>query len=256
MQVIAVTNQKGGVGKSTTALSLAFGLYNRGYKVLMLDTDPQSNTSFTMGIDLLNALTLYDVLKGEKIVQEVIFPVKMGLDIIPGNLSLALADIEITRPGREFVLKEMLESIKENYDYCVIDTPPSLGILTMNALTACESVVIPVQADVYSLQGTSQLSQTIQTVKRYCNPGLSIAGILITRYNGRAVLSKDITVMLEDIAQTLNTKVFETKIRECISIKEAQAQQTDIFEYAPKSNAAKDYNKLIDEILNEVKSNE
>ena len=256
MQVIAVTNQKGGVGKSTTALSLAFGLYNRGYKVLMLDTDPQSNTSFTMGIDLLNALTLYDVLKGEKIVQEVIFPVKMGLDIIPGNLSLALADIETTRPGREFVLKEMLESIKENYDYCVIDTPPSLGILTMNALTACESVVIPVQADVYSLQGTSQLSQTIQTVKRYCNPGLSIAGILITRYNGRAVLSKDITVMLEDIAQTLNTKVFETKIRECISIKEAQAQQTDIFEYAPKSNAAKDYNKLIDEILNEVKSNE
>ena len=177
----------------------------------------------------------------------------MGFDVLPGSLSLALADMEFSQTGREYLLRESLTEIQERYDYIVIDTPPSLGILTMNALTASNYVIVPVQADVYSLQGIGQLSQTMQTVKRYCNPGLTIAGILITRYNSRAVLSKDMAAMLDDTAKALNTMLFKTKIRECIAIKEAQAQQMDIFTYAPKSNAAKDYDNMIEELMEVVK---
>lgn len=252
-KVITITCQKGGVAKTTTALALASGLYSRGKKILLIDTDPQSNTSYTLGIDLLNVPTLYEVLRKEKTVSDVIFPVRMGFDVIPGSLSLALADMEFSQTGREYLLRESLTEIQEEYDYIVIDTPPSLGILTMNALTASNYVIVPVQADVYSLQGIGQLSQTMQTVKRYCNPGLTIAGILITRYNSRAVLSKDMAAMLDDTAKALNTRLFKTKIRECIAIKEAQAQQMDIFTYAPKSNAAKDYDNMIEELMEVVK---
>lgn len=255
MKTITITNQKGGVAKTSLTLALAYGLKNKCKRVLIVDADPQSNTSFVLGVDLLNAPTLYDVMTKAKPVEECIAPLEIGIDVIPGGLRLASADIEFTLPGREYLIKEALAKLEEQYDYCIIDTAPSLGILTINALTACTDVLIPVQADVFSLQGVGQLSQTISTVKQYCNHDLRIAGIVVTRYNARTVLSKDIVTMLEDTAQRLDTRLFNTKIRECVAVREAQAQQKDIFEYAPKSNAANDYNSLIEEIL-EVMTNE
>ena len=140
-------------------------------------------------------------------------------------------------------------TIYGKYDYCIIDTPPALSILTINALTACTGAIIPAQADIYSLQGIGQLNNTIQTIKKYCNPALTIKGIILTRYNSRSVLSKEVTEMIEQTAAELNTKVFDTKIRECTAMKEAQAMKQDIFTYAPKSNASADYNAIIKELL-------
>jgi chromosome partitioning protein len=167
----------------------------------------------------------------------------------PASPALASADALITTTGKEYRLREALEPLKKSYDYIILDTPPALGILTVNALTACNSVVIPAQADTFSLQGIGQLSQTIQTVKKYCNPSLSIKGIVITRYSSRAVLTRDMTELLDDTARQLNTKLYKTKIRECIAIKEAQASQQDIYSYSPKSNATADYKQLVEEIL-------
>ena len=145
--------------------------------------------------------------------------------------------------------KESLESILETYDYCILDCPPALGVLTINALTACNSVIVPAQADIYSLQGIGQLVQTINTVHRYTNRDIIIKGLLITRYNARAVLSRDMTDLLEDTAEQLNSKLYKTKIRECIALKECQASKQDIFIYNPKSNAAADYTAFVDEVL-------
>ena len=170
-------------------------------------------------------------------------------DIIAGSETLAGADATIDGTGKEYRLKEALEPIKADYDYVIIDTPAALGTLTVNALTACDSVIIPGQAEIYSLQGIGQLNQTITTVKKYCNKDLYIRGILITRYNGRAVISRDMQSNLEEAAKLLHTTLYSTPIRECISVKEAQARQTDIYSYAPRSNAANDDSAFIDEFL-------
>ena len=157
--------------------------------------------------------------------------------------------IFITTTGKEYRLKEALESIRDMYDYIIIDTPPALGILTINALTACNSVIIPAQAEIYSLQGIEQLSETMKPVKKYCNPSLSIKGILLTRYSQRAVLSREVDEITKQLAAKLGTKIFNTAIRENISVKEAQISQKSLFEYAPNSNAAKDYTSFIEELL-------
>lgn len=246
-ECIAVINQKGGVGKSTTAYALGAGLILKGYKVLFIDLDAQGNLSYNMGA-LSKPITSLEVLTGTATAQEAIVATKSG-DLIPASSVLASADALITTTGKEYRLKEALEPLKKSYDYIILDTPPALGILTVNALTACNSVIIPAQADIFSLQGIGQLSQTIQTVKRYCNPTLSIKGIAITRYSSRAVLTRDMIELLDDTARQLNTKLYKTKIRECIAIKEAQASQQDIYSYSPKSNATADYTQLIQEIL-------
>ena len=149
-------------------------------------------------------------------------------------------------------LKSALEAIAKSYDFIIIDTPPALGILTINALTAADGVIIPAQASIYSLQGIGQLAATIKAVQQHTNPALQIYGILITRYNGRAILSRDISELLTDTAEQLKTKVFETRIREAIAIKEAQAHRQNIFDYAAKTNPAKDYNAFIDELLKDL----
>lgn len=172
-------------------------------------------------------------------------------DIIASYTALAGADAVITETGKEYRLKEALESLSEAYDFCIIDTPPALGILTINALTACEGAIIPAQADIYSLQGISQLNSTIHTVKKYCNPALSIMGIVLTRYNGRSIIRREVAEMLEQTAQSLNTKLYKAKIRECTALVEAQATKQNIFSYAPRSNATADYKALAAEILGE-----
>lgn len=248
-ECIAVINQKGGVGKSTTSNAIGAGLFQRGYKVLFIDLDAQGNLSYSMKCEN-KPLSSLEVLTGTATAKEATLTTPQG-DIIPASPALASADTIITDTGREYRLKEALEPLKEVYDYIIIDTPPALGTLTINALTACDSVIIPAQADIYSLQGIGQLNQTIQTVKRYCNSDLTIKGIVITRYSPRAVLTRDMTDLLEDTAKQLNTKVFTSRIRECIALKEAQASQIDIFTYNPRSNAGIDYKALLEEMIGE-----
>lgn len=248
-EIFTVINQKGGVGKSTTAAALGAGLSLRGYRVLHIDLDAQGNLTFCMGAGAA-ALSSLEVLTGTATAQEAIRHTAQG-DIIPASPALAGADALITATGKEYRLREALEPLHDLYDYIVIDTPPALGILTVNALTACTGAIIPSQADVFSLQGIAMLGQTISTVRKYCNRDLKVKGIVLTRYNSRAVLSRDMADLIDQTAQQLQTRLYHTKIRECTALKEAQAVQDNIFAYAPKSNAAADYRDLVAEIIEE-----
>lgn len=246
LAVYAIINQKGGVGKSTTAAALWAGLSLKGCKTLAIDLDAQCNLSYTAGADTAHKTAL-SLLTGENPAEDTIQHLPTG-DIIAASKSLAGADAFITDTGKEYRLRESLEPLSAVYDYVIIDTPPSLGILTINALTACNSVIIPAQADIFSLQGIDQLNETIKPVKKYCNPALTIEGILLTRYNGRTALSRDITTYTQQLAAKLGTKVFDTTIREGIAVKEAQLNQQSIFDYAPKANVTNDYRAFIDEL--------
>lgn len=248
MKVIAITNQKGGVGKSTTAAAVGAGLINRGYKTLFIDMDAQGNLTYTIGACIKNTSNVFLALQNTNDIKNMIQKTSEG-DILGSTPELAMADNVITQTGKEYRLKEALELIKNNYDYCIVDTPPSLGIVTVNALTACTDVIIPTQADIYSLQGIKQLSNTMEAVKKYCNPDLKIMGIVLTRFNKRSIIRREVAEMLEGIAEGLNTKLFKSRIRECTALVEAQAIQKNIFAYAPKSNATADYNSLLEEIL-------
>lgn len=246
-EIIAVINQKGGVGKSTTTQSIGAGIALKGYKVLYIDMDAQSNLSYTMGADL-KKLTVLDLLNKDAITEQVIQHTDQG-DIIPASPALAGADGVITATGKEYRLKEALEPVKDMYDYIVIDTPPALGILIINALTAASGVVIPAQADIYSLQGINQLHNTIQAVKQYCNPDLKVKGIVLTKYSNRTVLSREVAEMLEETAGQYEMKLYKSTIREAVAIRESQASQQNVFSYAPKSKVADDYRALVEEIL-------
>jgi len=245
-EIIAIVNRRGGVGKTATAHAIGAGLFLRGYKTLFVDLDSQCNLSFDVGAKTA-PLTSMEVLSGTATAKEAIQHTEGG-DIIPASPSLAVADTTIDGTGKEYRLKEALEPLAGEYDYIIIDTPPALGVLTVNALTASNSAIIPAQAEVHSIQGIGLLYDVIRAVQKYTNPSLTIKGVLITRYNGRSILSKDMKSNLEATAKELGTKVFDTPIRECTAIKEAQATQSDIFTYAPKSNATADYTALINEI--------
>lgn len=247
MKTIAIINQKGGVGKSTTAFTLASGLKNKGYKTLCIDMDAQGNLSYTADAND-DLLTIYDLLAEDADINQAIQHTK-NFDLIASSKALSGADGFITDIGKEYKLKEILESVKNDYDYIIIDTPPALGILTVNALTACDSVIIPAQADIYSLQGIEQLSKTIQPIKKYCNDKLKIDGILLTRYSPRAILSREVAEIANDLAQNLNTKVFKSTIREAIAVKESQINKQSLFDYAPNSNVTNDYLNFINELL-------
>jgi chromosome partitioning protein len=247
-EIFAIINQKGGVGKTTTAHALGAGISTKGFKVLLLDLDAQGNLSHSLGAALKDPVSAMDVLIKEVSAEDAVVRGEK-LTYIPSSPALAGADMIISQTGKEYRLKEALEPILEYYDYVVIDTPPALGILTVNALTACTKVIIPAQADIYSLQGIGQLYGTIEAVRRYCNPNLKITGILLTRYSSRSILTRDITNMIEQTAGRLETIVYKTTIREAVAIKEAQAQQMDIFSYAPKGKATDDYRMFVEEVL-------
>lgn len=249
MQTYAIINQKGGVGKSTTALAIGAGLQLKGYTVLYIDLDAQGNLSYTLRA-ATQGYNAMGVLQRPETAKQEIQHTPSG-DVIASSPALAGADTILTETGKEYRLKEALEGVSGGYDYCIIDTPPALGILTINALTACRGAIIPAQADIYSLQGISQLSSTVQTVKKYCNPALSIMGIVLTRYSSRSVISREVTELIEQTAGQLQTKLYKAKIRECTALKEAQAIKQSIFEYAPRSNATADYKALVSEILGE-----
>lgn len=255
MKIITLANQKGGVAKTTTSSALAAGLSNRGNKVLAIDLDPQSNFSLSCGVDVLSfESTLYNVFKGECDATSIITETSLGYDLMPGGLHLAGADMEFVQLGREKMLVKALSKIRDLYNYIIVDTPPTLGILTANALIATDYLIVPMAADIYSLQGLSQLSGFIQNVYENGNPDLKIAGLLITKYNGRQNLSKALLEQIENAADQLGTKVFKSRIRESVAVREAALLQSDIFKEAPKANATLDYNSFIDEFLGGVEN--
>ena len=240
MSIYAILCEKGGTGKTTTAEAINDGLRGRGQRVLVIDLDPQTNITAAMSADRSKP-TLYDVLMGNATAAEAIQSTKRG-ELIAGDRNLALIH------GSPQQLHDALKGISGRYDAIVIDCPPSMGTLSINALTAADEAIIPVTADAYSLQALGAIRGTIQTVQERSNPALKISGLLVTRYSGRTVVNQELSRMIEDAAAKLNTRAFKTKIRECTAIRTAQANRQSIFEYAPRSNAAADYAAFLDEL--------
>lgn len=249
MITLAIIAQKGGTGKTTTAHATAAGLAARGYKVLLIDADAQGNLTYVVDPPA-GAYTLYDVLTRRSGIREATRQAE-GLSFIGASPALATADLAITHPGKEYELLNALQQVSGEYDYCIIDTPPALGIITINALAASTEAVIVAQADIFSLQAIGALHATIQAVKQSANPALGVNGILITRHNPRTILSRDMMELLEDTARHLDTRVYEARIREATAVKEAQAMKADLFSYSPNSNPAQDYSAYIGELLRE-----
>jgi chromosome partitioning protein len=249
MKVITVSNQKGGVAKSTTTMAIATGLHYSKYRVLAIDLDAQGNLSHTLKAGM-NASSILEVLMKSTEVSAAIQKTST-CDIIPSSRNLGSADLIINQTGKEYRLRESLSQLKDQYDYVVIDTPPALGILTINALTACDDIIIPAQADMYSMQGITQVIESVKTVRQYCNQNIRIAGILLTRFNAQTILSREIAEQLEKAALQFGTKVFKTRIRESIAIKEAQAKRQNMYEYDIESIGTKDYLNFFKEYFGE-----
>ena len=245
MKTIAIAQQKGGTGKTTTAHAIGAGLKAQGKRVLFVDLDPQANLSYIIGARLYGK-TVLDVLKGEATAAEATQTTAGGA-IIPGTPFLAGADA--TFAGKVYALGEALKPLARNYDSCILDTPPALGALTVAALTAADTVIIPCLPDVLSIRALEQIVETINVIRANCNKRLEIAGVLLTRYTPRQVLTRDIEGVFAKAAESIGTRLFKTRIRETVSIREAQATNTDIFTYSPKSAGATDYNELLKEIM-------
>lgn len=250
MRIIAITNQKGGVAKTTTAYALATGLHNKGHRVVVVDADPQSNLSYTAGVDEAPESTLYEVLKGDATTRDALRNVKQGLDVLTVGLAGTAADMELaSRTAREYMLSEALQGVSADYDYCVIDTAPTLGLLTLNALTTADYAIIPMNIEVYSLQGMEQLDGFIENVRKYTNNGLKVSGLLLTKYNERLNLTQVLKENIEAAAKVMKTVIYDTKIRESVAIKETQLMRGDIYTEAPKATATLDYMAFVDEFL-------
>lgn len=249
-KVIAVANQKGGVGKTTTSLALATGLQKKGKKVLAIDLDPQANLSFSLGGDTDEGPTVYELLRGEVKPR---FAVQRAttVDLISSNILLSGVELEFVSEGREYLLKNAIAPLRGRYDYVIIDTPPALSILTINAFAAADRLVIPMLADIFSLQGIAQLSDTITRLRQHCNPDLVIGGILLSRYDRRTILGKRIRETAEMVSGQIGTKIYKTTIRNSVSIQEAQTNQASIYDYNARSPAVRDYLAFVGEILEE-----
>lgn len=244
-QIITVTNQKGGVGKTTTAASLVCGLHQRGAKVLGIDLDPQGNLGFNLGLDIGSGSTVYDVLMGECTIEEAIQPTEYG-DVLPADIMLSASEVEFTAPRREFMLSDILTGVRSRYDFIIIDTPPALNLLTVNAYVASDGLIVPMEAEVLSLVGITQLQETIETVRSTYNPQLKVLGILINKFNGRLTLSKDILEMAQVVADQLDSQVFEAKIHRGVGVAMAPAHGQTVLTYQPDSRPAQDLQSIID----------
>lgn len=246
--IFVISNQKGGVGKTTTASSLICGLTARKRRVLGIDMDPQGSLGFSLGVDIESGNSIYEVLCGKIKAKDALINTVHG-DILPSNILLSGAELEFTQSGREFMLRDAIADIKDDYDFIFIDTPPALSILTVNAYTASHQLIIPMVPDILSLLGISQLKDTIMNVKKFYNSRLEVFGILLTRYSKRVNLARDVEEMSKEIANQLGTVVLPPKIRNNISVAEAPAHGESILTYQPNSNAALDYRSLVDYIL-------
>ena len=246
MKITTITNQKGGTGKTTISMNLGVALAMRGKKVLLIDFDPQANLTYSFGIHKPKN-TIVEVLQGKQAIQTILVN-KEGLDVAPS--SSLLSDLELSivnKIGREQLLKDRLEGLM-GYDYVFIDSPPSLSILTINALTASNEVLIPLQMEILSLQGVTQLLKTIDEVKNVLNKKLKISGIVVSIYDSRRRLSGEV---LNEIKNNLKEKIFNSVIRICVKITEAPSFAKSVLSYAPSSKGAIDYKNLAKEFLNE-----
>ena len=249
-KAIAIFNQKGGVGKTTTNINLGACLAMKGKKVLILDIDPQGNTTSGVGIQKQGLeLTMYDLLIEEEFDTEaaILHTSVKGLDIIPASVDLAGAEIELVQvPGREKRLKNAIDKVRDKYDYIFIDCPPSLGLLTVNSLTAVDGVLIPIQCEFYALEGVSQLVNTIDLVKKSLNPGLEIEGVILSMFDGRTNLAVQV---VQEVKRYFGSKVYSTVIPRNIRLAEAPGYGMPIIEYDPKSKGAKAYSDFAEEFL-------
>lgn len=243
-KVISISNHKGGVGKTTSSINIGAGLVKLKKKVLLIDLDPQANLSQSLGV-LEPELNIYGALRGDYELQPI--EIIEGLYLVPSTLDLSGAEVEMSgEPGREYILKELIDPIKDNYDFIIIDSPPSLGLLTINSFTASDEILIPLQAQYLALQGLTKLLEVVDKIKKRLNKGLKIGGVFITQYDKRKVLNRDVASTID---LHFKDTVFKTKIRDNIALAEAPAQGLDIFRYNPKSYGAEDYLKLSKEIL-------
>ena len=252
MEIITVAQRKGGTGKTATALNLGAGLRRNGKRILFIDLDSQGNLTKNLRINTERVKhSSFDVLTGSSTAEEAIVKTAEG-DLIPASAELAALDIQsITWNRKEYRLRDALEPIKGRYDVIILDTPPALGISLINALTASQSAIIPCEARQGSLDGIEQLYGTIEAVQRRTNKDLKIRGIVVTRCKAQTILTRDMIENLRDAASDLGTKLYDTQIRENTAIGEAESMRQSIFEYAPKSNGAIDYESLTQEILRE-----
>ncbi len=249
-RIIAIANQKGGVGKTTTSINLSACLAEANKKVLVIDIDPQGNTSSGLGINKEYAEnTVYEVMLGEIDIKEAIRKeIFENLDIIPSNVNLAGAEIDlIDIENREYVLKNSISEIKENYDYIILDCPPSLSMLTVNAMTAADTVLVPIQCEYYALEGLTQLIHTINLVKKKLNPSLELEGVVFTMYDSRTNLSLQV---VENVKDNLKQNIYKTIIPRNIRLAEAPSHGLPINLYDTKSSGAESYRLLAEEVMN------
>ena len=247
-KVISVANQKGGVGKTTTSVNLSTILAKKGKKVLMIDADPQGNATSGLGIDKNVNFSIYDVIINDVDIDNTIIETNIkNLEVCPSNINLAGAEVElVAMVSREHRLKEKVEDIKEKYDYIIIDCPPSLGLLTLNAFTASDSVLIPVQCEYYALEGLGQLMDTINLVKKHLNKDLTIEGALLTMYDIRTNLSNQV---VKEVNKYFENKVYKTVIPRNVRLSEAPSYGMPISIYDPRSKGARSYDKFVKEFL-------
>ena len=248
-KIIAFANQKGGVGKTTTCVNLSAYLAAMGKKILIVDMDPQGNATSGVGIDKSgNLKSIYNVISGDSTAEDVVKRTSIeGLDIIPSELNLAGAEIELVQmDSRENIIKNILNRLRNSYDYITLDCPPSLGLLTVNALTAADSIVIPIQCEFYALEGLSQLMNTVKLVKKHLNPNIDIEGVVLTMKDARSNLINDVS---NEIRKFFGKKVYDASIPRNIRLAEAPSHGQPILTYDPRSKGAIAYLELAEEFL-------
>ncbi|WP_339751176.1 AAA family ATPase [Algoriphagus aquimarinus] len=247
MKTISIMNHKGGTGKTTSSINVGAGLAKKGLKVLLLDIDSQANLTEGFGI-VDPEESVYDSIRENKKLP--ILNISENLDLVPSSIDLLGAEMEIvSKIGREQILNKLLKTVRPNYDYVIIDCPPSVGLLTVNAMVASDTILLPLQGEYFAYKGVDRLLGIVQEVRENLNENLEIGGVFITQINTQRVLTKTI---VEKLTEDLQDKVFDTKIRINVSLAEAQLQGQSIFDYAPESNGAKDYEMLVEEIITKL----
>lgn len=248
-RIIAIANQKGGVGKTTTAINLSACLADKGKKVLAVDMDPQGNMTSGLGLNKESMeKTVYDMIIGESDIEEVLQKETMeNLDVLPTNIDLSAAEIElIDVENKEFIVRNSIQKIRDNYDFIIIDCPPSLSMLTINAMTTADSILVPIQCEYYALEGLSQLIHTVELVKNRLNPDLKIEGVVFTMYDARTNLSLQV---VENVKDNLQQNIYKTIIPRNIRLAEAPSYGMPINQYDPKSAGSESYMRLADEVI-------